>query len=86
MHGVRHNLGSRHTLVLWGNVRHTPPTWFTARFPARYVYASLFDWPDNTLPAKNVGTPPGQPEGLCVSVAERAVLEMLYDAGTRQSL
>ncbi len=86
MHGVRHNLGSRDTLVLWGDVRHTLPSWFTARFPARYVYASLFDWPDNTLPAKTLGTPPGQPEGLCVSVAERAVLEMLYDAGTRQSL
>lgn len=86
LHGERHNLGSRDTLVLWGDARHTLPTWFTARFPARYVYASLFDWPDNTLPAKTVGTPPGQPDGLCVSVAERAVLEMLYDAGTKQSL
>lgn len=29
---------------------------------------------------------PGQPEGLQVAVPERAVLELLYDAGTRQSL
>lgn len=79
-------LGSRDTLVLWGDVLYTLPVWFTVRFPARYVYASLFGWADNTLPAKSLGTPPGQPEGLCVSVAERAVLEMLNDAGTRQSL
>lgn len=85
LHGVRHNLG-RDTLVLWGDIRYKLPTWFTARFPARYVYANLFDWPDDTLASKTLGTPPGQPDGLYVSVAERAVLEMLYDAGTRQGL
>src|SRR5690606_9797529 len=85
IHGVRHNLGSRDTLVLWGDVRYTLPAWFTLRFPARYVYASLFDWPDDTPPATTLGTPPGRPEPRGVPVAARAALETLDDAGTRQS-
>lgn len=84
--GVRHNLGSRDTLVLWGEARYTLPTWFTTRFPARYVHANLFDWPDASLDSKTLGTPPGLPDGLRVSSPERAVLELLYDAGTKQSL
>src|SRR5690606_8483813 len=85
LHGVRHNLG-RDTLVLWGDTRYALPPWFTSRFPARYVYANLFNWPATDLPAQTLGTPPGLPDHLCVAVAERAVLEMLYDAGTRQGL
>ena len=85
LHGIRHNLG-RDALVLWGDTRYALPTWFTSRFPARYVYAQLFNWPDSNLPGKTLTTPPGLPDDLCVAVAERAVLEMLYDAGTRQSL
>lgn len=84
--GVRHNLGSRDTLVLWGEARYTMPEWFTSRFPARYVHANLFDWPDASLDSKTLGTPPGLPDGLRVSSSERAVLELLYDAGTKQSL
>lgn len=84
--GVRHNLGSRDTLVLWGEARYTMPEWFTSRFPARYVHARLFDWPDASLDSKTLGTPPGLPDGLRVSSPERAVLELLYDAGTKQSL
>ena len=84
--GVRHNLGSRDTLVLWGKARYAMPEWFTSRFPARYVHANLFDWPDASLDSKTLGTPPGLPDGLRVSSSERAVLELLYDAGTKQSL
>lgn len=84
--GVRHNLGSRDTLVLWGEARYTMPDWFISRFPARYVHASLFDWQDASLDSKTLGTPPGLPDGLQVSSPERAVLELLYDAGTKQSL
>ncbi|QIL43898.1 hypothetical protein G7045_06255 [Acidovorax sp. HDW3] len=84
--GVRHNLGSRDTLVLWGEARYTTPEWFTSRFPARYVHTRLFDWPDASLDSKTLGTPPGLPDGLRVSFPERAVLELLYDAGTKQSL
>lgn len=84
--GVRHNLGSRETLVLWGDTRYTLPAWFSSRFPARYVNAHLFDWPDTELAGKTLSTPPGLPEGLRVSVPERAILELLYEVGVKQSL
>jgi len=86
LQGVRHNLATRDTLVLWGDTRFVLPTWFTTRFPARYVNATLFDWPDETLAGRTLHTPPGLAAGLRVAVPERAVLELLYDAGTRQSL
>ena len=86
LQGVRHNLASREQLVLWGDVRFALPAWFTTRFPARYVSAQLFDWPEEKLAAKSLTTPPGVTEGLCVSVPERAVLELLYDVGTHQGL
>jgi hypothetical protein len=86
LQGVRHNLGTRDTLVLWGEARFALPAWFTDRFPARYVNAKLFDWPDSDLADKTLHTPPGQPQGLRVAVPERAVLELLYDAGIRESL
>ena len=86
LQGVRHNLASREQLVLWGDMRFALPAWFTTRFPARYVSAQLFDWPDKTLATKSLTTPPGVTEGLHVSVPERAVLELLYDVGTHQGL
>lgn len=86
LQGVRHNLGSRDTLVLWGDGRFALPAWFTSRFPARYVHARLFDWPDTTLASKTLTTPPGLPESLRVAVPERAVLELLYEVGVKQSL
>jgi len=84
--GVRHNLHQQETLILWGEARVSLPDWFTDRFPARYVSARLFDWPDDELAPKTLHTPPGQPDGVLMSVPERAVLELLYEAGTRQSL
>jgi len=86
LQGVRHNLHQQKILVLWGDVRVALPDWFTAHFPARYVCARLFDWPDGRLSSKTLHTPPGQPEGVLMAVPERAVLELLYEAGTRQSL
>ncbi|MFC4623124.1 type IV toxin-antitoxin system AbiEi family antitoxin domain-containing protein [Comamonas nitrativorans] len=86
LQGVRHNLAPRETLVLWGEARFALPAWFTTRFPARYVNARLFDWPNDDLASKTLHTPPGQPAGLRVAVPERAVLELLYDTGTRESL
>jgi len=35
LQGVRHNLATRDTLVLWGDARFVLPSWFTTRFPAR---------------------------------------------------
>lgn len=86
LQGIRHNLASREQLVLWGDVRFALPAWFTSRFPARYVSAGLFDWPDKALAAKSLATPPGVIDGLRVSAPERAVLELLYDVGTHQGL
>lgn len=88
LQGVRHNLARRESLVLWGDARpYTLPIWFTTRFPARYVGTQLFDWPQQAgLDAKTVHTPPGVTEGLIVSVPERAVLELLHDVGTKQSV
>lgn len=86
LQGVRHNLSPREAMVLWGDTRFTPPCWFTQRFPARYVSAKLFDWPDALLADQTLHTPPGQTAGLQVAVPERAVLELLYDVGTKESL
>ena len=86
LHGVRHNLASRQQLLLWGDERFALPTWFTTRFPARYVSARMFDWPDQTFAAKSMATPPGVTAGLRVSIPERAVLELLYEVGTHQGL
>lgn len=86
LQGVRHNLGSRETLVLWGDTRFALPAWLTSRFPARYVHANLFDWPDASLASTTLITPPGLPDGMRASVSERAVLEMLFETGTQQSL
>lgn len=84
--GVRHNLGRGDVTVLWGDGRFNLPAWFTSRFAARYVHAHLFDWPDAGFAGITQGTPPGHRQGLQVSIAERAILELLYEAGTKQSL
>lgn len=86
LQGVRHNLAPREELVLWGDGRFVLPNWFKSRFPARYVAARLFNWPNEGLPKQTLTTPPGVTEGLNVSVPERAVLEMLYEVGTHQGL
>ena len=84
--GVRHNLGNRDTLVLWGENRFVLPNWLTSRVPAPYVHARLFEWPDTALATRTLCTPPGLPNGLHVAMPERAVLELLYEAGVKQSL
>lgn len=86
LQGVRHNLAPSEPLVLWGDVRFALPSWFKSRFPARYVAARLFNWPDESLLTQTLTTPPGVTGGLHVSVPERAVLEMLYEVGTHQGL
>jgi hypothetical protein len=87
-HGVRHNLGIKPVIVLWGDVRVRLPEWFLVRFPARYVYATLFK-PSSTdfnLTEASILVPPSAPANLAVSSPERAVLEMLYEVGTHQGL
>ncbi|ALD89406.1 hypothetical protein CR3_0147 [Cupriavidus gilardii CR3] len=84
--GMRHNLGPREAIVVWGDARFSLPEWFTARHPARYVHARLFDWPDRALADRTLMTPPGMSNGVSVSAPERAALEMLYEVGVKQGL
>ncbi len=84
--GVMHSVSSRHALVLWGDKRFQLPNWFTERFSARYVHAQLFEWSDDELSRRTLTTPPTLPEGLSVAAPERAVLELLYEVGVKQSL
>ena len=82
--GVRHNVGPRERLVLWGDKVGKLPAWFTDRFPARYVSRNLFA---GTLP-KNFGLQPlpETPDGPPVSVPERAMLELLAEVGIEQGI
>lgn len=82
--GVRHNVGPRERLVLWGNGPGALPSWFTERFPARYVSRRLFS---ASLPAEFGLQPlPETPDGPAVSVPERALLELLDEIGVNQGL
>lgn len=86
LHGVRHNLAVRETLVLWADQRFALPKWFTTRFPARAVFATLFDTLDSDLVRKTLSTPLGVLDGVQASTPERAALELLYEVGTHESL
>ena len=82
--GVSQNIAFREHLSLWGDAPKRLPEWFTQRFPASYQATQLFD---DTLP-KTFGLQP-LPAGdsrVLVSVPERAMLELLSDAGKVQSL
>lgn len=78
--GVRHNVGPSEKLSLWGDKSRPLPAWFNERFPARYVTRKLFD----PGLAANFGLQslPETPDGVFVSVPERALLEMLSEVGT----
>ncbi|PTX98754.1 hypothetical protein DB345_03280 [Spartobacteria bacterium LR76] len=86
LQGVRHNIGVREQVVLWGDLRFVLPEWFVSRFSARYSHSQLFHWRDATQARKSLGTPPGVMDGLLVSIPERAVLEMLAEAGRSQGM
>ena len=60
----------------------------TLFFTKKHSRASpkLFDWADPLLASATLRTPPGKPDGLQVSVQERAVLELLYETGTKEDL
>jgi len=82
--GVRHNVGPREPLVLWGAAPGHLPSWFTERFPSRYVSRRLFN---SSLPADfGLQALPEAPDGPAVSVPERALLELLDDVGVNQGL
>lgn len=82
--GVRHNLHFKEKLVLWGDKPAKVPTWFTQRFPCRYQTTHLFD---ATLPpGLGIAPLPADRQDVRVSTLERALLELLSDAGKGQSL
>jgi hypothetical protein len=82
--GVRHNISMTEVLSLWGT-GHTPiPPWFKNAFPCHYQATNLFD---EALPADaGIAPLPASTAPVPVSVPERALLELLSDAGKRQSL
>jgi hypothetical protein len=81
--GIRHNLSAREPLLLWGEGKTKLPGWFTERFPARYTARNPFA----KLP-QNFGLQPlpEEPDGVLVSVPERALLEMLSEVGVNQGI
>lgn len=82
--GITHYVRFRETLDLWGDNPKPLPSWFNERFPSRYQVTQLFD--DELK--QGFGLQPlseGRPDVL-VSVPERALLELLSDAGKVQSL
>jgi hypothetical protein len=80
--GIRHNVGPREKLTLWGHDSRPLPSWFGQRFPSRYVARKLFD----AQLAVDFGLQPlpETPQGPLVSVPERALLEMLSEVATPQ--
>ena len=82
--GVRHNLPARELLFLWGEDKTRLPEWFQKRFPSRYTARNLF----STKLPKQFGLQPlpETPDGVLVSVQERALLEMLSEVGLSQGI
>lgn len=82
--GVRHNVGPRERLYLWGDGPGLLPEWFTTRFPATYVARRLFA--SKLKDEFGVQPLPETPDGPGVSVPERALLELLSDVGVGQGI
>lgn len=82
--GVRHNLVFRETTVIWGDAPARLPLWFTGSFPVRYQATHIFD---SALPDELglAPLPTGRPD-LPVSTPERALLELLSEAGSFEGL
>jgi hypothetical protein len=77
-------LAVREVLVLWGNRAARLPSWFTQLFHSTYRVTRLFS---AQMPAATGLQPlPNGRDDVLVSVPERALLEMLSDAGKGQSL
>lgn len=83
-HGYRQNVAQQEKLILWGTRKGSLPRWFTDRFQVRYSSSKLFD---DQLPAGFCLSPlHNSPNGPTVSTPERALLEMLSELDTHESL
>lgn len=83
-HGVRHYVSARPVLKLYGCTAGRLPAWFTDRFAADYRQKRLFDETSDEL--LHVKPFENSKDGPLVSSPERAMLEMLSEVATRQSL
>lgn len=83
-HGVRHYVGQRSTLRLYGWDTARLPEWFTRQFPSEYHRKRLFKEKPAQMPGvrrfENGARAP------LVSAPERALLELLDEVGVRQPL
>lgn len=81
--GIRHNAEFAERLTLWGAKPGPLPAWFDDEFPNRYRSAALF-----TREVGDIGifTPPAVTAGVRVSTRERALVELLRDAGQGQDM
>jgi hypothetical protein len=81
--GIRHNVEFTEQLTLWGARPGVLPAWFTCQFPSRYRSTALFAPDTGDL---GIFTPPAVTEGVRVSARERALVEVLRDAGQGQDM
>jgi hypothetical protein len=82
--GIKHNISFRETTALWGLRPMRLPEWLLSRYPCTYQTTNLFD---ATLPPEFGLQPlPARHQSVLVSVPERALLELLSDVGTKESL
>ena len=82
--GILHNVPVREVLCLWGDEKRGLPTWFLKRFPSRYAARNPF----SSKLEKGFGLHPlpEAPDGVPVSVPERALLEMLSEVGMHEGI
>lgn len=86
LYGIVHNLYVSDEIILFGPNRMVLPKW-AQTFKIRYRCDNLFDFSDDEglqLNDKTLKACPLSPFRLTTSVPERAVIEMLYEAGTLQ--
>ena len=83
-HGIRHYVGQRDTLHLYGWTAATLPSWFVERFPSEYHRKRLFEeWAEALLHVSRFESRENAPH---VSSPERGLLELLSEVGVRQPL
>jgi hypothetical protein len=80
---VRHYVGQRSVLQLYGARPATLPAWFSTTFPSEYHQKRLFKEDSNLL---YVAPFKSNSDGPQTSAPERALLELLSEVGTRQPL
>lgn len=83
-HGIRQYVAQQPMLHLYGWAAARLPEWFTEHFPAEYQRKRIFDEkPDALL---HVGVFEHRSDAPAVSSPERALLEVLSEAGVRQPM